>query len=202
VALPGSASLSTFAGDGRGAVTGDAVPGAVTGFFSLVGEGGTLACRDASDDGAEGVDVAPLPVPTGTVSRGGLMAGGIVAGVETRSVTGDIRTDLSLYPTRNPSEKKIPQTATPAKKTRIRCRVESPLASRGEFIFIFQPTQRKYSVRARPFISTWGEHGKKPSGCHPKRRISAVIFDSAIYEQMLRPSAAMKMAPLLRRRRG
>jgi hypothetical protein len=57
------------------------------------------------------------------------MVGGIVAGAETRSVTGAMRDDLSLYPTRKPSEKKTPQTATPAKKTRIRCRVESPLAS-------------------------------------------------------------------------
>jgi len=64
------------------------------------------------------------------------MVGGIAAGAETRSVTGARRTDLSLYPTRKPSEKKTPQTATPAKKTRIRCRVERPLASRGESVFI------------------------------------------------------------------
>jgi hypothetical protein len=64
------------------------------------------------------------------------MVGGIVAGAETRSVTGAMRTDLSLYPTRKPSEKKTPQTAIPAKNTRIRCRVESPLASRGESVFI------------------------------------------------------------------
>jgi hypothetical protein len=65
-----------------------------------------------------------------------LTVGGIVAGVETRSVMGCIRADLSLYPTRKPSEKKTPQTATPAKKTRIRCRVESPLSSRRACIFI------------------------------------------------------------------
>ena len=57
---------------------------------------------------------------TGVVSRGVLTVGGIVAGVATRSVTGVMRADLSLYPTRKPSEKKTPQTATPTKKTRIR----------------------------------------------------------------------------------
>ncbi len=64
------------------------------------------------------------------------MAGGIVAGVETRSVASDVRDDLSLNPTRKPSEKKTPQTATPAKKTRIRCRVESPLSPRSESAFL------------------------------------------------------------------
>jgi hypothetical protein len=103
---------------------------------SLGGERGALACRGEGSEEAEVVDVAALPGPTGMVSREGLTVGGIVAGVETRSVTGAIRADLSLYPTRKPSEKKTPQTATPAKKTRIRCRVESPLSLRSESALI------------------------------------------------------------------
>jgi len=83
---------------------------------------------DASGGGTEVVDGAAPLDPTGVVSRGVLTVGGIVAEVATRSVTGAIRADLSLYPTRKPSEKKTPQTATPAKNTRIRCRVESPLS--------------------------------------------------------------------------
>jgi hypothetical protein len=82
------------------------------------------------------VDVAALLGPTGTVSRGGFTVGGIVAGVETRSVTGGMRADLSLYPTRKPSEKKTPQTATPAKNIRIRCPVERPFSLRKESVFI------------------------------------------------------------------
>jgi len=113
---PGSGSPSASAGDGRGAVTGDAAPGAVTGPCSLGGEAGALACIAASGGGTEVVDgAAPLDL-IGVVSRGVLMVGGIVAGVETRSVASDVRDDLSLNPTRKPSEKKTPQTATPAKK--------------------------------------------------------------------------------------
>jgi hypothetical protein len=134
--VPGSGSVSAFAGDGGGAVTGGAVSGAVTGFSSLGVEGGALACGGASGGGTEVVDGAAPLGPTGVVSRGGLTVGGIVAGVETRSATGGILADLSLYPTRKPSEKKTPQTPTPAKNTRISCRGESPLSSRGESIFI------------------------------------------------------------------
>jgi hypothetical protein len=134
--VPGSGSLPAFAGEGEGAVTGSAVPGTVTGFCSLGGEGEALACRGARGGGTEVVDAAALLGPPGTVSRGGFTVGGIVAGVETRSVTGGMRADLSLYPTRKPSEKKTPQTATPAKNIRIRCRVESPLSLRGESAFI------------------------------------------------------------------
>jgi hypothetical protein len=134
--VPGSGSLSAFRGDEGGAVTGGAARGAGPGFRSLGGEGGALACKGASGGGTEVVDGAPALGPSGAVSRGGLTVGGIVAGVETRSVTGDIRADLSLYPTRKPSEKKTPQTSTPTRNTRIRCRTESPLSSRRESIFI------------------------------------------------------------------
>jgi hypothetical protein len=60
---------------------------------------------------------------------GGFTVGGIVEGAVTRSVTGAARDDRSLNPTRNPREKKTPQTATPARNTKISCRAESPLSS-------------------------------------------------------------------------
>ena len=71
------------------------------------------------------------PGPSCVVSRGVLIVGGIAGGLETRSVTGAIRVDLSLYPTRKPSEKKTPQTATPVRNTKASCRAESPLPSEG-----------------------------------------------------------------------
>jgi hypothetical protein len=122
-----------LASDGGGAAAGDAVPEDVAVFWSPGATGGGLTGWETTG-GMEVADVDPLLGPTGTVSRGELTVGGIVAGVSTRSVVGDMRTERSLYPTRKPREKKTPQTATPARKIRRRCRVERPLSSR--FVFI------------------------------------------------------------------
>ena len=83
----------------------------------------------ASGGETEVVDGVAAPDWAGAVLRGVLTVGGMVAGGATRSVTGAMRADLSLYPTRKPSEKKTAQTATPAKNTRIRWGAESPLSS-------------------------------------------------------------------------
>jgi hypothetical protein len=50
--------------------------------------------------------------------------GGITGGEVTTSVEGTEREARSLYPTRNPNEKKTPQVATHTRKMRIKYRAE------------------------------------------------------------------------------
>jgi hypothetical protein len=69
------------------------------------------------------VSFAAFGAPPGT----GTTVGGITGGDVTRSLTSTSFSDRSLYPTRNPREKKTAQTATPTRKTKRRCPVDSPL---------------------------------------------------------------------------
>src|SRR5271157_169111 len=119
---------------GLGAAWGGAIGGATS--AGLATGGGGLAALPAagttkvSGGGLRGAwPAADSWGATDALSVGGLTVGGMTGGAVTTSVDGTEREARSLYPTRNPSEKKTPQVATHTRNMRIKYRAEWLLSS-------------------------------------------------------------------------
>ena len=89
------ASASELGGE-EGAAAGGSTRAVVSDLCELKDEEAEALPALTGAGAAVDAEEVPLLVPIGTVSRGGLTAGGTAPELVTRSVSGDIRVDLSL----------------------------------------------------------------------------------------------------------